>query len=219
MTIRKYHLAAGGAALAAAVTLAACGSSPAPPGTPGTATPQQPAATAPAATPSTQVNAADVTFTTGMLNLENQAAALAALVPAHTTTAQVRQFAAGLDAHAAEFGQMRDMMGQWGQTAPAPYTPGAAPPAGTGPGMMSAHDWDEMGRMYGGDFNGHFADAMIANRTAELALCRTELSRGASPQAQALARTMLSQRQAELTQLQAWHNQWEHGTGPGMMPG
>lgn len=209
MTIRRYHLAAAGAALAAAVALAACGSGPAPGGAPGTAKP--PAATAPATTPAAQASAADVTFTAGMLNLENQAAALAALVPAHTTTAQVRQFAAGLDAHAAEFQQMRGMMGQWGHPAPAPYTPGTTPPAGTGPGMMGAHDWDEMGNMHGDDFNNHFADAMIDNRTAEIALCRAELSHGASPQAQALARTMLSQRQAELAQLQAWHNQWQHG--------
>ncbi|HUY51891.1 MAG TPA: DUF305 domain-containing protein [Streptosporangiaceae bacterium] len=217
MTIRKYHLAAAGAALAAAVALVACGSSSAPPGTSGSTTPQ-PTATTPAAAPTT-VTAADVAFTTGMLRLENQAAALAALVPAHTTTAQLRQFAVGLDEHAAEFQQMRGMMGQWGRAAPAPYTPGATPPAGTGPGMLGPGGWDEMGHMHGGDFNDHFADAMIANRTAETALCRAELSHGASPQARALARTMLTQRQAELTQLQAWHHQWEHSNDHDMMHG
>jgi uncharacterized protein (DUF305 family) len=217
MIIRKYCLAAAGAALTAALALAACGSSPAPSGTSGSATPP-PAATTPAATP-TRVNAADVAFTTGMLALENQAAALAALVPGHTTTAQVRQFAAGLDEHAAEFQQMRGMMGQWGHAAPAPYTPGATPPAGTGPGMMGPGDWDEMGRMHGGDFNDHFADALIANRRAEIALCRAELSHGSSPQARALARTMLTQRQGELTQLQAWHHQWEHDNDHDMMHG
>lgn len=205
MTIRKHGVAGAGAALAAALALAACGSSAAP-ATSRSATPP-PAATAPA----TPASAADVAFTTGMLNLENQAAALAALVPAHTTTTQVRQFAAGLDGHAAEFSQMRTMMSQWGHTAPPPYAPGGVPPLGTGPGMMGAGDWTEMGHLYGGDFNDHFADAMIANRTAQIALCRAELSRGASPQAQGLARTMLSQRQAELAQLQAWHDQWDHG--------
>lgn len=218
MTIRKYHLAAAGAALVAAVTVAACGSSPAPEGAPGTAAPPAAttsAATAPATSPATQASAADITFTAGMLNLENQAAALAALASAHTTTAQVRQFAAGLDAHAGEFQQMHTMMGQWGQAAPVPYTPGAAPPSGTGPGMMSTGDWAEMGRMHGSDFNDHFTDAMTGNRAAEIALCRTELANGASPQAQALARTMLTERQAELTQLQAWHNQSQHGMMPG----
>lgn len=209
MTVSKYRLAAVGMALSSVAALAACGSGSAAPAA------TQPAATQPAAAPATQVNAVDVAFTAGMLGLENQAAALAALVPAHTTTTQVRQFAADLDAYPAQFAQMRGMMGQWGRAAPAPYTPGAVPPAGTGPGMMSAGDWVDMGRVYGDNFNGHFTDAMLGNLTAEIALCRTELSRGASPQARTLARTMLSQRQAELTQLQAWHQQWEHGMMPG----
>jgi uncharacterized protein (DUF305 family) len=210
MTLGRYHLAAAGAALAAAVALAACGSGSASPGTPGTAT-SQPAATAPASSPATQASAADVAFTAGVLGLENQAAVLAALAPAHTATAQVRQFAAGVDAHAGEYRQMHAMMGQWGHAAPAPYTPGATPPPGTGRGMMSTGDWAEMERMHGADFNDHFTGAMIANRTAEIALCRTELAGGASPQAQALARTMLTERQAELAQLQAWRNQSQHG--------
>jgi len=50
---------------------------------------------------------------------------------------------------------------------------------------------------------------MIANHNAEITLCRAELRSGASPQARALARTMLAQRQAELAQLQRWHHQ-EH---------
>jgi hypothetical protein len=37
---------------------------------------------------------------------------------------------------------------------------------------------------------------MIANRNAEITLCRADLRSGASPQAQALACTMLAQRQA-----------------------
>lgn len=169
--------------------------------------------------PAAQANAADVTFTAGMLRLENQTTALAALAPTHSTTARVHQLAAGLDAHAAEFQQMRGMMGQWGHAAPVPYTPGAVPPAGTGPGMMSTRDWDEIGHMRGADFNDHFAEAMIANRTAEIALCRTELSHGASPQARALAHSMLTERQADLTQFRAWHHQREHANDHDMMNG
>ncbi len=217
MAIWRYRLAAAGAAGVVALALAACGSSTAP-ATSGSATPP-PSATTPATAPATPASAADVAFTTGMLNLENQAAALAALVPAHTTTAQVQQFAAGLNGHVGEFAQMRAMMGQWGHTAPPRYAPGAAPPLGSGPGMMSAGDWAEMGHIHGGDFNDHFADAMIANRTAEIALCRAELAHGTSPQARALARTMLTERQTELTQLQARHHQWEHDNDHDMMNG
>ena len=51
---------------------------------------------------------------------------------------------------------------------------------------------------------------MIANHSAQIALCRAELRSGASPQARALARAMLAKRQAELTQLQRWHHGQQH---------
>lgn len=217
MTTRRRHLGAGGAALIAAVVLGACGSGGAHPGTPGTATPQ-PSAPALATTPAA-FNATDAAFAAGVLRLENQAAALAALAPAHTTTPEVTQFAAHLREHAGEAQHMRDMMGQWGHSAPPPYTPGATPPTGAGPGMMGAGGWDEMGHMHGGDFNDHFADAMFANRTAEVALCHTELRNGASPQARQQAATMLKERQAELAQLRGWQHQWKQGNDHDSMHG
>ncbi|HUZ36473.1 MAG TPA: DUF305 domain-containing protein [Streptosporangiaceae bacterium] len=201
MKRQQRWLAAGGAAVIAAA-LAACGSSATPAGTTTSA--------APASTPAAAFNAADVAFTTGMLRLENQAQAMAALVPGHTTTTQLRQFAAHLREHDSSTQHMREMMGEWHQPTPAPDTPGTTPVAGMGPGMMGSHDWDEMAHQYGHDFNDHWLDAMIANHTAEITLCRAELRSGASPQARALARTTLAQRQAELAQLHRWHHDQEH---------
>jgi uncharacterized protein (DUF305 family) len=51
---------------------------------------------------------------------------------------------------------------------------------------------------------------MIANHSAQIALCRAELRSGASPQARALARAMLAQRQAGLAQLQRRHHSQQH---------
>jgi uncharacterized protein (DUF305 family) len=42
---------------------------------------------------------------------------------------------------------------------------------------------------------------MIGSYNAEVALCRQELDSGTSPQARALARSMLPERQSELAQL------------------
>jgi uncharacterized protein (DUF305 family) len=200
MVARRWAAGVGAAVIAAA--LAACGSSTGPAGT---ATSRPPAASAaPAA-----FNAADVAFTTGMLRLNDQAQAMADLVAGHTTSTQLRQFAAGLRGHDSTTEHMRQMMGQWHQPTPTPYTPGATVP-GMGPGMMDSHNWGEMAHQYGHEFNGHWLDAMIANHTAQIALCRAELRSGASPQARALARAMLAQRQAELTQLQHWHHSHQH---------
>jgi len=198
------YVAVGGAAVLAAAVLAACGSGGTPASPAGSPAPQ-PAASA---TVAGGFNAADVAFTQGMVRLENQSAAMAALVAGHTTTPQLRQFAARLSDHLGDMRDMQDWMRGWHQPVPSPYSPGATPPAGMGPGMMDFRGWDEMGRHHGQAFNQAWVTAMISHHAAEIALCRTELRSGASRQARALARAMLTERQAELTQLRHWHQDW-----------
>ena len=209
MSSRYYQAAAAGAALIAGVTLAAC-STAASPGTPASSTPSASAAATTAA-----FNTADVTFTTSTLGLEEQAAALAGTVTGHTATPELRQFAAGIQAQAGDAQHLRDMMGDWRQPIPAPYSPGAGLPAGTtGTGMMNAAGWAEINHEHGQSFNSGWLNAMISSYNAEVALCQQELGSGASPQALALARAMLAQRQSGLAQLQ----QWQHdGHQTGMM--
>jgi uncharacterized protein (DUF305 family) len=201
MLARRWAAGVGAAVIAAA--LAACGSGAGPVGT---ATSMPSAASAsPAA-----FNAADVVFTIGMLRLDDQAEAMAGLVAGHTASSQLRRFAAGLRGHDGAIEHMRQMMGKWHQPVPAPYTPGATPVSGMGPGMMDSRDWGGMAQQYGHEFNGHWLDAMIANHSAQIALCRAELRSDASPQARALARAMLAQRQGGFAQLQRWHHGQQH---------
>lgn len=202
MTSRHY---AAGAAVIAAVTLTACGMG-ASPGTSASSTnvPASAAATLAA------FNTADVTFTTSMLGLEEQAAAMAGTVPGHTSTPELRQFAARMRAQVGDAQRMRDLMGGWHQPMPAPYSPGASLPAGMmGAGMMNAADWAGISHEHGQSFNRHWLDAMISSYNAEAALCRQELGSGASPQARALARAVLAERQSGLAQLQQWHQDWQ----------
>lgn len=201
MTSRQYQAAAAGAAVIAAVTLTACGIG-ASPGT-SASSPNVPAS---AAATLAAFNTADVTFTTSMLGLEGQAAAMAGTVAGHTSAPELRQFAARMQAATGDAQHMRELMGGWHQRMPAPYSPGASLPAGMmGTGMMNAADWAGISHEHGQSFNRHWLDAMISSYGAETALCRQELGSGASPQARALARTMLAQRQSELAQLQQWH--------------
>jgi uncharacterized protein (DUF305 family) len=81
---------------------------------------------------------------------------------------------------------------------------------GTGPGIMTGHDWADMQHEYGHEFNGHWLGSVTANRSAELALCPAELRAGASPQARHLAQAVLTGRQAQLGQLQRWHHTMDH---------
>ena len=209
MSSRYYQAAAAGAALIAAVTLAACGKG-ASPGTPASSTP---AASASAAATPAAFNTADITFTTSMLGLEEQAAALGGTVNGHTARPELQQFAAGMRAHAGDAQHLRDLMGDWRQPMPAPYSPGASLPAAMmGTGMMNAADWAEINHDHGQSFNSHWLDAMISSYNAEVALCQQELGSSGSPQARALARTILVQRQSGLAQLQQWQ-QDGHQTG------
>src|SRR5690348_16325713 len=183
LTSLTTRLAAGGAAVLAAAALAACGSaSTGPPATPAT-----PAAASPSAAP---YNAADVAFTSGIIRLEGQARALGGLAAAHTSSTQLRSYASQLGDDTADSQHMSGMMQRWHQALPSPYQPGTA----MGPGMMSGHDWAGMQHQYVHECNGHWLDAMMANRSAELALCRAELRAGASPQARHLAQAMLTGR-------------------------
>jgi len=101
---------------------------------------------------------------------------------------------------------MAGMLQRWHQALPSPYQA----PTGMGPGMMSGHDWAGLHHRYGHAFTGHWLDAMMANRSAELALCRAELRAGASPQARHLAQAMLTDRGAQLAWLQRWHHTMDH---------
>ena len=166
MTSRHYSAAAAaaGAAVIAAVTLAACGTG-ASPGTPASVPASAAATTA-------SFNTADVTFTTSMLGLEEQAAAMAGTVTGHTSTPELRQFAAHMRAQPGDAQRMRELMGGWHQPMPAPYSPGASPPEGMmGDGMMNAADWAEVSHEHGQSFNRHWLDAMISGYGAEVALC------------------------------------------------
>ena len=200
MTSLTTRLAAGGAAMLAAAALAACGStstqSPATPATSAAASPRAAAA----------YNAADVAFTNGMIQLEGRAHALSGLAVAHTSSTQLRGYATQIGDDTTDSQHMSGMMRQWHQALPSPYQPGT----GMGPGMMSGHDWTDMQHQYGHEFNDHWLDAMMANHSAELALCRAELRAGASPQARHLAQAMLTERQAQLAQLQRWHHTMDH---------
>jgi uncharacterized protein (DUF305 family) len=148
----------------------------------------------------------DVAFTGGIIRLEGQARALGGLAAAHTSSTQLRSYASQLGDDTADSQHMSGMMQQWHQALPSSYQPGM----GIGPGMMSGHDWAGMQHQYGHEFNGHWLDAVTANRSAELALCRAELRAGVSPQARHLARAMLTGGQAQLAQLHRWHHTMDH---------
>ena len=113
-----------------------------------------------------------------MLGLEGQATALAATVTRLTAAPELQQFAARMRAQAGDAKRMRELMGEWHQPVPAPYSPGASLPAGMmGTGMMHAADWAEISHEHGQSFSSRWLDAMISSYDAEIALCRQNSAR------------------------------------------
>jgi hypothetical protein len=102
-----------------------------------------------------------------MLGLEGQATALAATVTGHTAAPELQQFAACVRAQAGDAQRMRELMGDWHQPVPAPYSPGASLPAGMmGTGMMHAADWAEISHEHGQSFSRRWQDVMISSYEA-----------------------------------------------------
>jgi uncharacterized protein (DUF305 family) len=103
-----------------------------------------------------------------MLGLEGQATALAATVTGLTAAPELQQFAARMRAQAGDAKRMRELMGEWHQPVPAPYSPGASLPAGMmGTGMMHAADWAEISHEHGQSFSSRWLDAMISSYEAD----------------------------------------------------
>src|SRR5689334_14179953 len=106
-----------------------------------------PAPTTPApgnvtAAPSSEHNAADVTFAQDMIPHHQQAVAMAALAADHAGNDQVKQLAARIrDAQDPEITQMQGLLSTWG----APASGGM----GTMPGMSDDHGADHSGGMPG----------------------------------------------------------------------
>lgn len=159
-------------------------------------------------------NDADVTFLRMMYPHHAQAVEMAELVPGHTENQQVRALAASIEqAQAPEMQQITTLLQSFGQPAPSmgeghqghgmPSTPMPGMPT-TGmpmPGMMSAEQMASLRAASGPDFDRQWLTMMIEHHAGAIAMAETELADGRNPDAQALARAIITAQQAEIDQM------------------
>ncbi|WP_454195222.1 DUF305 domain-containing protein [Nocardia sp. Marseille-Q1738] len=154
-------------------------------------------------------NDADVTFLRMMYPHHAQAVEMARLVPGHTDNPQVRALAASIEqAQAPEMQQITTLLQSFGQPAPSvgqehqghdmPSTPMPGTPM---PGMMSAEQMAALQAASGPDFDRQWLTMMIEHHTGAIAMAETELADGTNPDAQALARAIITAQQAEIDQM------------------
>lgn len=182
-----------GLALASAVVLGGCGSSDSPSGMDHGSSASSPAQ------PAGEHNADDVTFAQQMIPHHSQALDMAKLVPSRTTNPKVLDLASRIEkAQDPEIQQMHGWLTTWGAGMPG-MTHGSMPGMG---GMMSDADLQKLGAAKGAEFDRMWLDMMIEHHQGAIDMAKTELAKGGSADAKALARKIIDAQQAEITEMQ-----------------
>jgi uncharacterized protein (DUF305 family) len=201
--MRKFLVGASAAALA---LIAGCGSSNDAPAsmdhgsgnTGGGAT----STSAPAA--QAEHNAEDIAFAQGMIPHHAQAVEMAKLVPSRSTNPKVLDLAGRVQkAQDPEIQQLTDMLKKWGS---APTTAPGMPATdhsshGMG-GMMTAEDMAQLAKGKSTEFDRMWMQMMIAHHDGAIEMARTELAKGTSTEAKALAQKIIDAQQAEITEME-----------------
>ncbi|PXY31933.1 DUF305 domain-containing protein [Prauserella muralis] len=152
----------------------------------------------------TRHNDADIAFAQQMIPHHQQAVDMAKLVPSRSSNRQVLGLAKAVErAQTPEIRQLSGWLNRWG--APASGGHGAhGGHAMTGPAdMMSTHDLDRLGSLRGREFDRAWLRMMIEHHRGAIAMARTQLDRGADPEARQLARTIIDTQQAEIDTMTA----------------
>lgn len=156
-------------------------------------------------------NRADVTFARTMIPHHRQAIAMARLADRKAGPG-VRRLAAAIEsAQGPEIARMSGWLRAWRVPVPSPAVTGqnADPDTGRdmshdmdhGSGMMSAAEMDRLRRASGRDFDRAFLTLMIEHHRGAVTMARAETRHGADPRAVALAQSIITAQQAEITKM------------------
>lgn len=186
-----------GLALAAVLSVAACGSDEdaATPAAPGSATTDQAATTQ---TEDAAHNEADVTFASEMIPHHAQAIQMAEVALGQddtTLTALAEQIKA---AQGPEIETLSQWLTTWGEEVPDRSGMGSMDMGG----MMSQDDMDSLEMMRGSGFDTMWLQMMIEHHNGAIEMAQTEVAQGQHPDATALAEQIITAQQAEIEQME-----------------
>jgi uncharacterized protein (DUF305 family) len=199
--MRKFLVGAGTAAVLALIT--GCGSS-------GNTTMPDMQQGRPAATQSTGGavaagnNSDDVAFAQGMIPHHAQAVEMAKLVTARSTDAKVLDLAGRIQgAQDPEIQQLTAMLTRWGATPPASMPGMDHGSMSGGTGMMTGDEMKHLEQVKGAEFDRMWTAMMIEHHQGAVEMAKTELAKGTSTEAKALAQKIVDAQQAEITEMRA----------------
>jgi uncharacterized protein (DUF305 family) len=144
-------------------------------------------------------NLADVAFAAHMLPHHQQGADLAAMVPAHSTNADLLKLASGIaSTQKSEIMMLVDLVMKWSAQADSD-TRGPADKSMTG--MVDQSTLTKLGTLNGTDFDKLWLQSMISHHQGALDMANTEVKNGTNPDAVAMAKKMASTQQGEIDQM------------------
>ena len=141
-------------------------------------------------------NDADVTFAQSMIPHHQQAVQMAALADGRAAGAEVKSLAGKIKAaQQPEIDTMNGWLTAWGRPA------AMSGMSMTMPGMMSDADMDKLMNANGAAFDKQFLTMMISHHEGAIAMAQQEAAQGTNPDAVALAKKIITDQRAEITQM------------------
>jgi uncharacterized protein (DUF305 family) len=144
-------------------------------------------------------NLADVAFATHMMPHHQQGADLAAMVPAHSTNADLLKLASGIaSTQKSEIMMLADLLTQWSAQ---PDSDNRGPVDKSMTGMVDQPTLTKLGTLNGADFDKLWLQSMISHHQGALDMANTEIKNGTNPDALAMAKKMASTQKGEIDQM------------------
>lgn len=166
------------------------------------------ATSAPAASASAGVvvNDADVMFAQMMVEHHRQAIEMASLADTRAANSQVKALAVKIkQAQQPEIDTMTGWLSAWGKPAPMPGMSAGMDmdmSHESMPGAMTSADMTKLSQVKGAAFDKQFLTMMIAHHQGAVTMAKQEGAQGSNPDAKALAAKIVTDQQAEITQMQ-----------------
>ncbi len=146
-------------------------------------------------------NADDVAFATNMIPHHEQAVELSAMVPDHSTDAEVIALANQISAEQQpEINALRVFLVQWNEN-PQDNTAGGHEAHGAMEGMVDEATMTKLQSLKGAEFDTLWLQSMIGHHEGAIAMAKAEVAKGQNIDTKRMAQTIIDSQQAEIDQM------------------
>lgn len=151
-------------------------------------------------------NDADVTFAQQMIPHHEQAIEMAQLAQGRANSEEVLSLAENIEAaQGPEIETLQGWLETWGEDVPSgamDHGDMGHDSSGAMPGMMDAEEMSDLMAASGAGWDQMFLEMMIEHHEGAIEMAQVEVEQGDNPAAVALAEKIISDQQAEITQMQ-----------------